>query len=92
VLTAEDEVHMLCAPQCDRVHSEPLREGDRLAVLSSSLAESVHDLESALEMALVDDPSPVASCAWLLDAADGDGARQDLYAGVLCHPPIDGSA
>ena len=92
VLTAEEEVHILPSPEGDRVRCEPLREGDSLAVISSSLADSLHDLDSALEMALLDDPSPVASCAWLLDAADGDGATQDLYVGVLRHPPMADSA
>lgn len=91
VVTAEDEVHSLEPSTGDTVRSEPLRDGDRLVVLSRSISDSVPDLSAALEMALADDPSPSAACAWLLDAADGEGATSDMFVGILRHGDSAGS-
>jgi len=82
VVTDEDLVHVLAAPESGRVRSEPLRPGDRVVLLSHSMVSALSDLELALEMSLGDDPSPSASCIWLLDAADDDGATNDMFVGV----------
>ena len=82
VVTDEDLVHVLAPPEPGRVRSEPLKPGDRVVLMSGSMASALCDVELALEMALGDDPSPSASCIWLLDAADDDGAMNDMFVGV----------
>lgn len=82
VVDDDDSVHFLGAPEPGRVRSEPLKPGDRVVLMSGSLSSALSDAEFALEMALGDDPTPAASCTWLLDAADGDGATNDMYVAV----------
>lgn len=82
VVTGRDEVHELAQSAPGAVRSEQLDIGDRVVFLSESVANSLVNLELALEMALGDDPSPAASCTWLLDAADDDGATEGMFVGI----------
>ena len=85
VVAADGEVHRLSAPSDRSVHSEPLREGDRMVALSGSIASVIESLDGLLEMALIDNPSAASSCLWLLDAADDAGASEPMFSAVWGH-------
>ena len=82
VVTSTDEVHQLASAAKGSIRSEQLDQGDRAVFVSESMTDALSNIDLALEMALGDDPTPAASCTWLLDAADDDGACEGMFVAI----------